>query len=146
MAYKTDQFRGSIGNGIRCVDERGETLFSCIQTALPETLREKGIPAQISADVVKSGGVFGTKSPILLVRHPNPPSRFFDIGIVVNDNIITFHLLGESAQNTKVNKQEMLRESGKLLRASFVKPDEFILQQEESWQQEVVDAVQGLFT
>lgn len=144
--YKTRDFRGTLQNPIRV---RGisseETLFRFLADNLPTQLKNNGVPAITREDRVKSGGLFGSESPMLIISHPNPPTRFFDIALVVNQNAISFQFLGESVQNTKANKLEQLRAEGKLVRSWMVKPDEIILQQEALWNREVVDAVDGLF-
>lgn len=144
--YNTNDFRGEVRKPVRILNQEGDALYQTIKDELPNSLQQQGIPAATSDQLVKSGGLFGSKFPMLLVRHPNPPTRFFDIGIVVNQNIVSFQLLGESAQNTKANKLEDLRAQGKLVRSWLVKPDEFILQQEAAWQAEIMDAFDSIFT
>lgn len=145
MAYNTNDFRGTAGDGIRVKNDQGQSLFDSIRASLEAKLEERGTPARISCNTVKSGGFFGTKTPILIISHPNPPTRFFDIGVVVNGNMVSFPLLGESEQNTKMNKLEDLRAQGKLVRSWMVKPDEFIYQQELSWRTEVLEVIYSLF-
>lgn len=145
MAYKTNDARGMAGDGIRCLNANGADLLEIIRDSLQAKLEERGVPARISSNVMKSGGLLGSKAPMLVVTHPNPPSEFFDIGIVINDNLVSFPLLGQSAQNAKVQKLEGLREQGKLVRSWLVRPDEFILQQEGEWQRNVLEAVHACF-
>lgn len=144
MMYKTSEFRGTFHDPIRFTDSRGAELFEAISTRLPEVLETAGIPGQCKVDEVKSGGIFGSKSPMLIVSYPNPPTRFFQLGFVVNDNMVSFVYLGESVQNTKQNTKEQLMREGKHLRAAMVKPDEFILQQEMAWDASVMDAFKSL--
>lgn len=138
--YKMTDFRGEAQAPIRITNLRGGALFQNLKEMLPEKLADRGVPARVMEDQVKSGGMFGTKSPMLIVSHPSPPSRFFDIAIVVNDNLVSFYFLGESTQNTKANKFEELRRQGKLMRSWFAEPDQLLLQQEALWQREVADA------
>lgn len=143
--YKMTDFRGEMQNPIRIINHSGEDLLGYIRDYLPIKLSVRGIPALVREDQVKSGGMFGTKSPMLIVSHPCPPSRFFDIAIVVNANLVGFYFLGESTQNTKANKLEDLRSQGKLIRSWLVKPDELILQQEALWQRDIADAFDDCF-
>lgn len=130
MAYSTKDFRGEAYQGLRFKGENAETLIEHFHRLLPGALEREGVPAKVRLDTVKSGGLFGTKLPILIISHPNPPSRFFDIGVVVNGNMVSFPLLGESKQNTAANLGKRY--------------DEFKLQQEISWQSSIVDVINGL--
>ena len=145
LMYRTSDFRGQVRNPVRIVDASGDELFQNLKRALPEALKAYGVPAKVSEDVVKSGGMFGTKSPMLLVMHPNPPSSYFAMGFVVNNNLLSFVYLGESAQNTKMNMKKSLESEGKYLRAAMVKPDEFLLQQENMWNNDVMEAFDAIW-
>ena len=142
--FKTSEFRGNARSPIRFHNMRGEELFNLIKSDLPYALKEQGVPANIREDVVKSGGMFGSKSPMLIISYPNPPTSFFHIGILVNDNVVSFPLLGESEQNTKLNKKKYYQSEGSFIRAAMIHPDEFILQQEEAWQLAVIDAFDSM--
>lgn len=130
MAYSTKDFRGEATQGIRFTNSDAEALTNFFHRELPVALTERGIPSHVRFDTVKSGGLFGTKLPIMIISHPNPPSRFFDVGIVVNGNMVSFPLLGESKQNTAANMGKRY--------------DEFKLQQEESWRASVMDVIEDL--
>lgn len=130
MAFTTKEFRGrsTSGNSLPGYTERRtDELF---QKQLPDRLRSAA-PVDCHMDVVKSGGLFGTKLPMLVITHPNPPSRFFSIGVIVNGNLVSFPLLGESKQNTAKNMGKRY--------------DEFKYQQEISWQLDVTHAIEELF-
>lgn len=142
--YKTTDFRGTFREGMRFSSMSGDALYRSLKNDFPYALKEKGIPCIVSQDEAKSGGFFGTKLPMLVVRHPNPPTRFFDLGFVVNGNVISFVYLGESEQNTKMNKKNALTAEGKYIQAGFVKPDEFILQQEKMWNADVLAVFESL--
>lgn len=131
MAFTTKEFRGEARQGIRFRDTQSDELMSIFQKQLPDRLRSAGIPVDCHMDVVKSGGLFGTKLPMLVITHPNPPSRFFSIGVIVNGNLVSFPLLGESKQNTAKNMGKRY--------------DEFKYQQETSWQLDVTHAIEELF-
>lgn len=143
---KTGSFRGELRDKVRIRDVRGKALFEGICNALPEKLEEEGIPFSYRTDEVRSGGFLGgSSSPAVIVSHPNPPSRFFDILFLVNDNIISFYVIGESEQNTKANKKAAYEQEGKFIRAAMIDADEFILEQERAWQADVLDAFASLF-
>lgn len=143
--YKTTDFRGEVHEPIRITTMSRDDIIFLLKTSFPSLLKQSDIPAYVSEEEVRSGGVFGTTLPMILVKHPDPPTRYFHIGIVINNDILSFALLGESSQNTKVNKMDSLRQQGKIVRSWFVNPDEFILQQETAWQADVISAVEYLF-
>lgn len=145
MAYKTNDIMGNATDNIRVGNQRGASLYSGVLNDLRVSLEQKGTPARVQEDEMKSGGFRGTKVPMIVVSHPNPPTRFFDIGIIVNDNVLSFVLLGESVQNTKKNKKEQLIADGKSLQAMLVNPDELIYQQELSWRAEILELVKAQF-
>ena len=143
---KTSYFRGELREKVRIRDMRGQVLFDSICRNLPDVLKNEGIPYQCRTDAVQTGGFFGgSSSPILIVGYPSPPTRFFDIVFVVNDNIISFYVIGESEQNTKANKKAAYEQEGKFIRAAMISPDEFILDQERAWQADVLDAFASMF-
>ena len=142
--YTTSSYRGYLIDPIRFHNLSGKELYAYIKEDLLKELEAKNVPFSYSEDEVRSGGIFSPKYSMLIIRYPNPPTRFFDIGIVVNENVVSFPLLGESVQNTKINKKASLQEEGKYLQAALVKPDEFIRQKELAWQDEIVDAVDAI--
>lgn len=143
--FHTSEFRGQIRTPARIMDSSGEELFQKLKLGLTAELERRGVPANVKEDFVKSGGFFGSKSPMLLVIHPNPPSSFFAMGFIVNENLISFQYFGESAQNTKKNTRDALEAEGKYIRAKLFKPDEFLLQQEEMWNIDVMAAFDAMW-
>ena len=135
---------GEAGDSIRVTNASGDALYQNL-LHVARGLIDRGLSGTIREDIMKSGGLFGTKCPIFIISHPNPPTRFFDIGVLVNDNAVSFVLLGSSVQNTKMNKKNGLAAEGKHLQASLVHPDMLIYQQEQNWQAEVVSALQANF-
>lgn len=142
--YKTTDFRGTIRDSVRFTGMSGEVLFNAIRTSFPDALMAAGIPCLIHEDAVKSGGIWGTVLPMLVISHANPPCSFFRMGFVVNQDVVSFVYLGESAQNTKMNTKRALEAEGKYLRAAMIKPDDFLLQQETSWNASVLDVFDSL--
>lgn len=130
MAYSTNDFRGEAHEACRFKRNNAAELMEYFHNCVPNALEQQGIPARVTFNTVKSGGLFGTKLPIMVISHPNPPSRFFDIGVVVNGNIVTFPLLGESKQNTAANMGKRY--------------DQFKLQQEISWRASIVDVIEDM--
>ena len=102
----------------------------------------RNVPAKIRTDTAKSGGLFGSQVPMLVISHPNPPSHYFDIGIVINGQVISFPLLGYSTENTQANKKADAKGFKSLLTRSA---DEFALQEEGLWQTDVIDAILSLY-
>lgn len=143
MAYSTNQFRGYAQKGIRVSDCRGEQLFRVVYNDLKADLQAMGIPAVVEVDEVKSGGLFGTRLPIMVVSHPNPPFQYRKVCVLVNDNTITFPLLGNSVQDAK---ERAWKRAG--LIGSFILPrgDQLKAQQEEEWIYEIANTVLSRFS
>lgn len=140
ITYRTSDFRGFVHDGIRFGELRGNVLYERIKQVMTENIKERGIPASVLDAEVKSGGIFGgSRCPMLLITYTG--GGYFDIGIYVNDNMIYFPLLGESAENTKANKKQYYTENGNFIRAALINPDEFALQQESEWQRCVLDCL-----
>lgn len=136
---RTSEFMGFAAEGIRVRNLRGKALYDTIKTMLKREIAARGIPAGFYEDEVCSGGFFGSKVPALVIYYKDPPCSFFDIVVAVNDNVITFPVIGESAENTKLNKKARLEEEGKYMRAAMINPDELLLQQESAWRAEIMD-------
>lgn len=141
MSYNVKEFRGEAHRPLRCTDGGQATLQYLAQT-LPATFAERNVPAKIRTDTSKSGGLFGSQVPMLVISHPNPPSHYFDIGIVINGQVISFPLLGYSTENTQANKKADAKGFKSLLTRSA---DEFALQEEGLWQTDVIDAILSLY-
>ncbi|MGN0611030.1 MAG: hypothetical protein ACI4JI_04530 [Ruminiclostridium sp.] len=140
MAYNTNDIRGYAQDGFRFSGEEGKELYNTLKEIMEDGIAAKRIPAVIFDDVMKSGGMFGTKLPMFVISHSNNSScRYFMIGVLVNGNEVLFPLLGESAENTKFNKKKYYEENGNYIKAALIKPDEFKLHQEISWQKSILD-------
>ena len=145
MAYKTDEIRGYVQDPISITGEvGGEVLYEKIKENLSLSIQNNNIPAIIKDDILKSGGFFGTKVPLLVIKNTTPNCRFFDIGISVNGNTISFILLGESAENTKNNKKNYYKENGNYLMTALIRVDELKLQQEALWRNSVIESFNSL--
>lgn len=141
MSYHTKDFRGEAHAPFRCSDSASDTLRFLTQS-LPGAFQQNNIPANVREDTVKSGGFFGSAVPMLVISHPNPPSHYFDIGIVINGQVISFPLLGYSAENTRANKKAVATGLKSLLTPSA---DEFALQEEALWERDVIETVLSLY-
>lgn len=146
MVYNTSMFMGSVRDDFMLdSNTSGAELYNEIARHMRSSLKQKGVPSKISDEQVKSGGLMGKKVPMLLISHPDPSCKFFDIGICVNGNIISIPLLGESAENTKANKKKILESEGKYFRATLINPDMFKLQQEGMWRMKVMECFNEIF-
>lgn len=142
MAYKTNKIRGNLIDPVTFHNEiGGEDLYEKIKDAILTEIYIGNLSATTSEDILKSGGMFGTKVPMFIIKNPLPENKFFDIGICVNGKTMSFPLLGESAENTKNNKKEYYFETGSRLKAKMIKVDEFKLQQEIEWQQTIINCL-----
>lgn len=74
MAYTLRPGQPYADQGIRISNGQGAALLSSIQRELENKIRQRGFPAVVTMDEVKSGtGLFAQKLPMLVIRHPNPP-------------------------------------------------------------------------
>ncbi len=141
MAIHTNDFRGNAQENVTFTREESsnEALYEKIKMIVKEELTARNIPHYIREDVVKSGGLFGTKLPIMIISHPDSTCKYFSIGIFVNNKTVCFPLLGESAENTKYNKKQFYQNNNNFILAAATKYDEFKLQQEHAWQYDVLE-------
>lgn len=127
MAYNTNLIRGYADDGIFYRNEDPATLFEKVKNAIECHIQENNIPAIVTEDVLKSGGLFGSKLPLLLISHPDKSCKFFTLGIYVNGTQVFTPLFGYSAEIEKAN-------SGSL----FKKADQFKIQQEHEWRARIL--------
>lgn len=76
MAYNLKNNRGIITDPISFRDASGLNA-SNIASLMSARAKEKGIPARITTDTVKEGGLFGKSYSCVVIDHPNPPQRYF---------------------------------------------------------------------
>lgn len=141
--YNTKNIRGYLVDPMRFGRYNQNDLFGILKKDLPTVLKQNGVPARTYETEIKSGGLFGSRAPMLVVCCTST-SDYFDIGFIVNENVVSFALLGESVENTKRNARDDLNSQGKWIQAKFYRPDELKLQQEASWQRDVMDAFEEL--
>ena len=120
-------------------EQGGNELYEKVKEVMVYGINENGLPATMFEDTIKSGGMFGTKCPLLMIRHSDSSCRFFMIGIFVYGNQVMFALFGESAENTKYNRKQYYQENGNFIKAALIKPDEFKLQSELQWREDILN-------
>ena len=126
MSYNTNDIMGYAQDPIVFSNEQGgNELYEKVKEVMVYGINENGLPATMFEDTIKSGGMFGTKCPLLMIRHSDSSCRFFMIGIFVYGNQVMFALFGESAENTKYNRKQYYQENGNFIKAALIKPDEF---------------------
>lgn len=109
---------------------------------IEQRAKERGVPAVVRVDTIRSGGILmGSTCPCIVVSHPNPPQRYFDQLIIMNDHIVSFKFWGESKANTNHNKKAEARGS---LKSLFINDDELALETEHAWHMELVDIYESL--
>lgn len=146
MTYKPDDFRGELQDGIRLSDCSGQELYNLIKDNVLYYTKEHEIPAIITDAEVKSGNFLsGTRLPLLIIHHPDSSCKYFDIGVLVNGNLVTFPLIGKSAENYKYNMHEHLKAQGKIVQAALYKPDIYKIQQEEDWERKILNCINTSF-
>lgn len=140
MSYNTNDIMGYAQDPIVFSNEQGgNELYEKVKEVMVYGINENGLPATMFEDTIKSGGMFGTKCPLLMIRHSDSSCRFFMIGIFVYGNQVMFALFGESAENTKYNRKQYYHENGNFIKAALIKPDEFKLQSELRWREDILN-------
>ncbi len=145
MGYHTKDVRGDAQQGIRYMDSKPKDqkrIFKMICEGMKPLVREAGIPALFRKTTIKSGGLFGSKHPMLVISHPT--KKYFRIGIYVNGNSVSFPLLGKSPENTKYNRKQQLEQNGHYFMAGLIKPDVLKLEEEGNWQGAILDCYSKL--
>lgn len=141
----TSMFKGEAQQSITFPNEEGGyALFNKIKDMLIAEIQYQNIPATFFETQVKSGGMFGTKLPILVISHPTYHNDYFSLCVMVNGQTVSFPLTGESKENTKANKKEFYTQNGNYIKASFCNPDEFKLQQEVDWEASILRCFNSL--
>lgn len=110
MAYTLRPGQPYADQGIRISNGQGAALLSSIQRELENKIRQRGFPAVVTMDEVKSGtGLFAQKLPMLVIRHPNPPFKYREVGVIVNGNTVTFPLWGPGRAEGSSNEPAQSR-------------------------------------
>ena len=120
MSYNTNDIMGYAQDPIVFSNEQGgNELYEKVKEVMVYGINENGLPATMFEDTIKSGGMFGT--------------------IFVYGNQVMFALFGESAENTKYNRKQYYQENGNFIKAALIKPDEFKLQSELQWREDILN-------
>lgn len=146
MTYSTNDFRGEARAPINVADASGEELYIALKEFLCVYFAENPVPIKFSEEALKSGGLFGTKVPMVLFRHPDPSCKYFTIGMYVVGSVVNFPLIGKSEEQYKYNSRELYQQQGKWMQAALYRPDEFKIQQEFQWQADVLSFVDAFFS
>ena len=119
-----------------------------VKEKLEELANKYETPVVFRIDQVKSGGLFGSYYPCLILSHPNPPQSYFEHMIIFNGDIISFQFWGMSKANYNANMAEYHKNSGKLsglVKSAFYGNDEMALQTEQVWHQQIIELYNELF-
>ena len=146
MTFSTNDFRGEAHEPINVTNMGGTELYESLKEFMCVWFADNNIPAKLREDTVKSGGLFGSRVPIVLISHPDPTCKYFMIGIYVVDHAVYFPLLGKSEEQYKYNMKEMRQQQGNFIPAALIKPNELKIQQELQWQSDVLTLVDGFFS
>lgn len=143
--YSTASFRGKWNDGVRFkgVDVTGKDLRDEIMIRMEEELKKRNIPAEVAPAGVASRKHFAFNwMPMIVIKNTDSKNKYFDLAIVVNFDTLTFPLLGESKENTKYNTHKLYKDENTFwgdVKSVFYHADEFKLQQEANWRQDVIE-------
>ena len=141
--YATSHFRGKWNENVRFSDVpiTGKDLRDEIMTQMAEELKKRNVPAKVLPAAVAKRSFFARNwMPMITIWNTEPKKHYFILGIVVNFDTLTFPTLGESKENTKYNTHKMYKDENTFwgdVKSVFYQPDEFKLQQEANWRQDV---------
>ena len=143
MSYNLKYQRGLITDPLSLRDATGLNVEN-IASLMRDKLQEMGIPANISTDTVKEGGLFGKTYPCVVIKHPNPPQQYFDDVYIVNGNTVNFMFFGNSAANYQTNKANARANTimGSIMNA-VSGSSEMAYQQEMFWHKQVLEAFES---
>lgn len=79
---------------------------------------------------------------MLVIRHPNPPFKYREVGVIVNGDTVTFPLWGPGCAAGPAGKQEARRTP---YQPSYARRNQLQHQQEVNWIQDVVDMINSGF-
>ena len=143
--YSTKDFRGYVQESIRFTDRAltEKALKNIILKTMEKELKARNVSAKVSTSTVVSNKWLSLKRhPMLVIKNTEFGKKYFDIGIAINNNTVAFPLLGESKENTRNNLHKMYKTAGTFsgdVKSMFYRADEFKLQNEANWQQDVLD-------
>ncbi len=143
MAYVLQSYQPYAGKGIRIDNLQGDELMQSIRRKLERNIQQQNFPATVSMEEVKTGtGLFAQKVPMLVIRHPNPPFKYREVGVIVNGDTVTFPLWGRDVQK---DRQESKRRAGLLTSLLMPGGNQLQHQQEVNWIQDIVDMINSGF-
>lgn len=144
MAYNLKYNNGMITDPVSFRDASGLNA-SNIASLMSQKAKEMGIPARITTDTVKEGGLFGSSYPCIVINHPNPPQQYFTDVYIINGNSVNFYFFGESKANTATNKANARKNtlSGMILN-SISGSNEMAYQQEMFWHRQIYEIFESL--
>lgn len=114
-----------------------------IAKELAEVFSAKGISANIVAESIKSGGLFGSVYPCITISHPAPPRSYFEQVIILNGDTVSFEFYGHSQENYNRNKKEALEKEGKIIQSALVRYDPMAWRTEQNWYSDVIDVIEA---
>ena len=143
MAYVLQSYQSYADKGIRIGNRQGDELMQSIRRKLERKIQQQNFPATVSMEEVKTGTwLFAQKVPMLVIRHPNPPFKYREVGVIVNGDTVTFPLWGRDVQQAR---QESKKRAGLLTSLLMPGGNQLQHQQEVNWIQDVVDMINSGF-
>lgn len=144
MAYRLKDNRGVITDPMSFRDASGLEVNN-VAELMKKKAEEVGIPARITTNTVKEGGLFGKSYPCVVITHPNPPQQYFTDVYIINGNSVNFYFFGESKANTATNKANARKNtlSGIILN-SISGSNEMAYQQEMFWHRQIYEIFESL--
>lgn len=151
MAYTLQSYQEYAADPFRVRNGRDDTLLAAIRRDLEVEIQQRGFPAIVTVEEVKiASGMLARKVPMLVIRHPNPPFKYQEVGVIVNSGTVTFPLWGRNVQRSKnMSKANHFKPGAGLLSnivgALMPGEDPLLAQEEANWIGDVVRIIKGGF-
>lgn len=144
MGFNLKDNRGMINDPVSFRDASGLEAKN-IASLMSQKAEELGIPAKITVDTVKEGGLFGSTYSCVVINHPNPPQQYFTDVYIVNGNTVNFYFFGESKANTATNKANARKNTlTGMIMNSISGSNEMAYQQEMFWHRQICEIFESL--
>ncbi len=146
MGFNLKYNRGMIADPISFQDASGLDAQN-VASLMKKEAEAMGIPARITVDTVKEGGLFGSTYSCVVINHPNPPQQYFTDVYIINGNTVNFYFFGESKANTATNKANARKNTlTGMIMNSISGSNEMAYQQEMFWHKQVYDIFESLIS
>lgn len=145
---KMAECHGDIRDPVRL----GNVRVSSFQLAdfIKREASSRRIPASVDTDTVSSGSLLSRKDyPCVIVSHPDHPTDYFKIVVIIGDSTVSFKYSGYSKAHHAHNRKEAYKKEssiGSLIKSAFVNDDIMAMQDEDVWRSVIIEILETQIT